>query len=220
MKKWLFLIILFLLISFLVTVYSFWALGYFFAPEQYSFIYRVLYTMGYFLSSKLMLKSYAYIVLFLLIAPITISLSISIYEKCRTRNERLIDEEIIDLQNQLTETIKKKENEIEKYKIKKIEIDRYINHEVNRLYNEKGLDFAVEEYNLEQKKEMILEKEKIIEEKTCNINCYLEEIKNLKNKITVKNTKIAEIKGTIKKVIQLILENNPGFAIRILKKMK
>lgn len=220
MRKWIFFIILFLLISFSATVYSFWALGYFFAPEQYSFIYRVLYTMGYFLSSEWMLKSYAYIILFFLIVPITISLSISIYKKCRTRNERLIDKEIIELQNQLTEKIVKKEREIEKYKTKKIEIDQYINHEVDRLYNEKSLGFAVEEYNLEQKKEMILEKEKIIYKKASNINCYLKEIKNLNSKIAVKNKKIAEIRGTVKKAIQLILENNPGFAIRILKKIK
>ena len=176
--------------------------------------------MGYFLSSEWMLKSYAYIILFFLIVPITISLSISIYKKCRTRNERLIDKEIIELQNQLTEKIVKKEREIEKYKTKKIEIDQYINHEVDRLYNEKSLGFAVEEYNLEQKKEMILEKEKIIYKKASNINCYLKEIKNLNSKIAVKNKKIAEIRGTVKKAIQLILENNPGFAIRILKKIK
>ncbi|MGX9367073.1 hypothetical protein ACTVJH_13720 [Desulfoplanes sp. PS50] len=219
MKNLLFLIALFLVGSFLITIYSFWALGYFFAPEHYDFIPRCLFTMGYFLTSKWMLKSYIYLILFIVITPITISLSFSLYQKLQLRNARMVDQEIINLKKNLTTKIEEKENEIQKTILKKRDMDYYIENEVNRLYKDKQLEFSLCEYEIEQKRNQLIQKEEHINTKMQKINAYLEEIKGLQNQISIKDKKIAEFRGTAKKSIQLIKEGNLGFCLRILKKI-
>jgi hypothetical protein len=201
----------------LATTYSFWALGYFFAPDDMGFIYKSLYMMGLFLTSSWMLRSYTYILLFLLVTPISVSFSLIIYNRYKLKNNILLNQNIVDLKNRLAEKIEEKDTEIEKIILRNKEIDKHIQTKVATLYNAKRSEFTKIEEDLKLKKKQINEQEKNIISKYEKIKAYLKEIDGLQRKVSIKNKRIAELKGTTKKACALIKENNIGYALRILK---
>lgn len=151
-------------------------------------------------------------ILFLLIAPNSISYSIAFYNKIRLNNEQLADKNLINLKIILEEKIienDKRKNDLLK---EKSYLNDYANKKAEKLYSQKKSELELFESRLKKS-------EKNIKEQEAKVTCYLNEIENLKKKILLKNKKIAEHRGASKKVIQLIKEKNIGFAIRILKKI-